>query len=129
MASITAAGKSSQRFPALRVLPRGSHTFLGTKATTFIFVADICLPREFLESKVSEKMMEEHRRGREGRRERERGRLEEQRVSSNIVLASRNLIFLQVSSDAFRVQRSLSLTNQSAGRQGQRIQREPRSEG
>lgn len=81
MASITAAGKSSQRFPALRVLPRGSHTFLGTKATTFIFVADICLPREFLESKVSEKMMEEHRRekgegGEEGERERKVGRTE-----------------------------------------------------
>lgn len=73
MAFIMAAGKSSQQFPALRILPRGSHTFLGTKATTFIFVAAICLPREFSESKVSEKMMEEGRRGREGRREREEG--------------------------------------------------------
>lgn len=73
MAFIMAAGKSSQRFPALHILPHGSHTFLGTKATTFIFMADICLPREFSESKVSEKMMEEGRRGREGRREREEG--------------------------------------------------------
>lgn len=61
--------------------------------------------------------------------EEERGRLGGQRVSSNIVLAWRNLIFLRVRSDAFTVQRSLSLTNQSAERQGQRIQREPRSEG
>lgn len=57
----------------LRVLPRVSHTFLSTKATTFTFMADICLPREFLESKVSEKMMEEDRREKVGRREREEG--------------------------------------------------------
>lgn len=130
MASVTAAGKSSQRFPALRLFPRGSHTFLGTKVTTFTFMAGICLPREFLESKVSKKMTEEDRRetGEAGEEE-ERGRLGGQRVSSNIVLAWRNLIFLRVRSDAFTVQRSLSLTNQSAERQGQRIQREPRSEG
>lgn len=53
-------------------------------------MADISLPHEFLESKVFEEMKEEGKKesGRGGGTK--RGRLEGQRVSSNIVLASRN---------------------------------------